>query len=234
MLIRTELSGVGHYGVCTVVFRDDLEKLLALLSSSPVSEGWENFELDPWKPMGFNGSFQILTKDQAEPEIKLAWYPGRLSDALVSHGLLMRGMASFTEKGKSPRALEVFSAKTSSDWHLQADFGDDIWDVIESSDFAKILPKINAEIRSWWEDQSGVPELGQYTIVFGGRNGPTLQVYQPRGSGLWICGSRHGGSSHQLTDHNTDSSRDCFAHVLSLCMILKHCRAVIESAGQFQ
>jgi len=231
MIVRTELSGVGHYGVCTIVQRDELGKLFELLSSSPINDDWQNFELDPWKPTGFNGSFRILTKDQAEPEVKLAWRPGYTSDALVSHGLLMRGKASFEEVVENPRSLEVYPAKTPSDWHLQADFGGDIWKVIESPGFPKILPKINAEIRSWWEDQSGSPESGQYAAVFDGQYGKTLQVDQ-RGGGVWIAGSRKSRYAHHLADHNTDSSRDCFAHVISLCVILKHCRTVIESGSR--
>jgi hypothetical protein len=221
MLIRTEMSGVGHYGICTIVPRDGLEKLLVLFSGLPISESWENLDFDPWKPMGFGGSLRVLDKDPLEPEIKLAWSPGILSNAMVSHSLLMRGKETFGEEVKNSGALEVYLAKTSSGWCLQADFGDDIWDVIECPEFTEVLPKINAEIRFWWEDQSGMPRPGQYATVFDGQCGPTLQVYQPRGDGLWVAGSRNrrtgGCSQRQLTDHNTDSSRDCLL-TCSLCV----------------
>ena len=161
MIVRTELSGCGHYGVCTIVPRDVLEKLMESfvhLSSSANTDwdNWSNLDLDPWKPFGINGSWRFLTKDDQESEVRLAWDPGHLGDALISQNMLMR-FASIVSDGKETKAganLEICTGRMSEGWFAQANLGDDIWKVIESSDFPNLLPKINADIRHWWEDQS--------------------------------------------------------------------------------
>jgi hypothetical protein len=143
-------------------------------------------------------------------------------------------LASFTYPDEVEDAginLEVDSGRATNGWYVGANFGAGVWDIIESPKFTPLLPKINADIRKWWEDQSGRKEWAQYTTVFDGKDGLTLQVYQPGSKGLWIAGSRNSCNScglYQLVDHNTDSWRDAIAHVLSLSIVLKYCRELCQ------
>jgi hypothetical protein len=126
--------------------------------------------------------------------------------------------------------LELEACSLTNGWYVKANFDDPIWDVIESPQFPKLLPQINRDIQLWWQDQSNTEMPAQLCTVFRGIDGPTLQVYHPGSSGLWIVGARkktHG--SFQISDHNTDSSSDAFAHVYALCVILKYCREHLQA-----
>lgn len=234
---RVELSGLGHYCVCTIVSAKDLEKASKFLQTSIVVEQEKNkrwhLDLGRYHPFGLEGSMCFLDKDLDVEEIKIGWYPGRLRDAMITHYYLSRAISFDSDVSDSPALsgdfLEVMASQSSQGWCVGANFGNDIWDVIENPIFSDLLPQINADIRNWWQDDSGSEMLGQYTTVFNGREGLTLQVYQPTGNGLWIVGSRKidGCYGYQFMDHNTDTSHQAFAHILSLCIILKHCRDFI-------
>ncbi|MBP9855936.1 MAG: hypothetical protein KBC48_01335 [Candidatus Pacebacteria bacterium] len=226
MFITTEFSGIGNYGVCTIIPRDILENSMDMLQKSSRGENWENFDLNHYRPLGIKNCFRIIS-EQDEFKVKLSWLSHHLADALRSHGLLMLCAAELMTKDRSGAGLEIHSAQISNGWCLQANLGDQIWDVMESPKISEILPQINSEIRTWWEDQEGVARHGQYAIIFSGKDGLTLQINQPTGNGVWVAGSRKSDNTNQITDHNTDTSFQCFAHVLSLCVVLKHCRKVV-------
>lgn len=233
--IRVEFSGYGHYGICTILDRQDLISIIdEIRGLEQYQDSWANLDYPDYlnRPTGFDSALWPIPADHhsLEANVRLGWRPGKLGAAIRSHQLIWhmassRGMqASQPELGESN--LYLIAGPTANGWFVQASFGNPIWDVIERSDFIGLLPQINADIRSWCEDQSGTREDGQYTTVFTGRDGPTLQVYQPDGDGLWIVGSRqHSNSSgYQLTDHNTDCATHATAHIVSLCTILKYCR----------
>lgn len=234
MNIRTELSGVGNYVVCSIIDRALLENIiqkfrqaLKLDRHDPELDKWCNLDLERFRSFGLNDSLYVETKDDNDPVVRLLWRPDRLADALKSIGWLMK-LASFI--GTRPNTavqgdgLEVYPIRSDNGWTVYANFGGSIWDIIEDQEFQEQLPQINADIRKWWEDHNGEVTLGQYTTVFRGKDGPTLQVYQPSGSGLWICGCRLSNYEYQFVDHNTDHYVQAFSHVISLCIILKHCR----------
>lgn len=233
--IRVEFSGYGHYGICTILDRQDLISIIdEIRGLEQYQDAWANLDYPDYlnRPMGFDSALWPIHADSLclGPDVRLAWRPGKIGAAIRSYQLLYqiarsRGMqASQADMGE--RNLYLIAGPATDNWFVQASFGHQIWDVIERPDFSDLLPVINADIRCWCEDQSGTLELGRYTTVFAGRDGLTLQVHQPDGNGLWIVGSRrHSNSSgYQLTDHNTDCASHAMAHIVSLCTILKHCR----------
>lgn len=239
MLVRTELAGYGHYVVCTIIPRVILEKVVELLLVSSLAKDWENKEFDHSAPTGctgFGNSLYIETKDESDPEVKLIWYPHRLAKALDSAWLLQK--IAYVLKYDNPSwkslnpglmSLEVSAGESSGPgWFARANFSEAVWDVIESPSFPGLIPAINRDIQNWWEDQRGCRVRGQYLTFFQGRDGPTIHVYQPDGNGLWIEGSRQTNTDYQLCDHNTDCFRHAFIHVLSLCIVLDHCRRAVN------
>lgn len=237
MIIRTELSGLGHYGVCSIIPRSAVPGLISTIQNfhEDVRQGtWENpdFDTNPWRPTGLDGSFHVL-QNESENEIRLCWRPNKLRGCLHSLQLLHLTNPEVSSAADKPtlqdQILEIAVDSLDPEWGISANFGDPIWGVIEQETFEQsILPAINVEIRSWWEDLANSPQQGEYGTVFNGKDGLTLQIYQPCGDGLWISGSRGDRcSKYQLNDHNTDTALQAFAHVLSLCFVLKHCRAVL-------
>lgn len=240
---RVELSGLGYYGVCTVISRKDLEHAVELLKKrqerlleqgKDKEEDWGNLDLNLWHPFGLDRSMRFLTKEPDAPEVKLGWNPNSLPQAMETHYFLATKASvgtSFEEKRDLTGDFLDISASPSSGqgWFVRANFGDVIWDVIENPAFPEMLPQINSDIQKWWQDMYGSEMSAQYATRPLGRNGPVLSIYQPIGSGLWIAGDRQieGLSGYQLHDHNTDTGYQAFAHVLSLCIILKHCRDFI-------
>ena len=223
-IIRTELSGFGHYGICSLVPQPIVEAFRQNVKSHA---DWEYPEFDFCRT-GIEHSLVNYQYDDG-PYFRLGWAPSNLPSAMKSVRILDRYGEMLPTQQKRELfnypSLEVTAYPNSNGWDVKANFGNPIWDLIESGDFPSLLPGINTEILNWWKDQSNTDVGGQLTTVFKGVNGITLQVYQPSGNGLWIVGSRNDtGGSYQIHDHNTDGWSQAFAHVFSLCVILKHCR----------
>lgn len=234
MRARVEFSGCGHYGVCTIIARDDLPKFSEMLLKTPLAKDWYNPELDIWPPVGFDNALSILNKNIEDPEVKLAWNPRKMTESMRSHYLLMKIAKYGLPKSDIdlPGAnLEVSTVETHNGWGVHANLSAAAWDEIEKPEFQEIVPQISRDIRNWWEDQTGHEERAQYLTVRKGKDGVVLMVYQPCGNGLWIDGCRHvpiGVGEHQFHDHNTDTAFQALGHVVSLCTVLKYCRAAIN------
>ncbi len=227
-----ELSGVGPHGVCTVVSEEALADLIENIGKRiprTMPGNWTNPELERSNPMGISESLSILDPTETG-SLKLCWDPLKLAEAMISHNLLMWSQAVLEEQKNRPLfqlGLELEVGR-STGWYVHANFGSEVWERIKTSDFVASLPRINREIRTWWEDQTGRTQWGQYTTLFEGVDGLTLQVLQPSGGGgLWIAGAQEKSSSgYELHDHNTDTFSQAFAHIYSLCTILKYCRKI--------
>lgn len=229
MKIYTELSGFGHYGVWSIVPYPILEEFLKSADRFP---DWESPDFLS-RGIGRTGIDYSLIhyRYNDKPGIRLGWLPHKLGDAMRSLALLARFIppSPLSESFSEPM-LELEACSFTNGWYVKANFDDPIWDVIESPQFAELLPRINRDIKLWWQDHSNTDMYGQLCTVFTGVDGPTLQVYHPGSSGLWIVGTRkksHG--SFQISDHNTDSSSDAFSHVYALCIILKYCREHLQA-----
>lgn len=236
---RVELSGLGHYGVCTIISNPDFKKAIELLKKYQEKlqklgkeEDWQ-LDINSYSRFGLDRCMNFLENDLEAPEIKIGWNPKKIYQAIETHCHLARKASfgsSFEEtRNLSGDFLEVMASHCENGWFVAANFGTDIWDVIENPAFRKLLPQINSNIQKWWQDMYGSKMDGQYSTVFNGRCGLVLQVYQPLGNGLWIAGDRQfdGCSDYQFTSHNTDTSQQAFSHILSLCIILKYCREFI-------
>jgi len=194
MNILTELSGYGHYGVCTLLNPDEVEKIFTNPTYQGLLKDWERQETMQFYGSGPTGPeicFWRLPVDD-QPIIKLGWRPGKIREAMLAHSLLNRFQYAeeFDHKAnmenfKQSRGLTLGINKHETGWHVRASFGSPIWDVIETEEFqTNQLPKINADLRAWWEDQSNTAMYGQYTTVPNGIHGPTLQIYHPGTGGL--------------------------------------------------
>jgi hypothetical protein len=236
-MIRTEFSGLGHYGVCTILPHQDFDRLVRLVGRmlAEIRRGeWENADVGPSSigTTGIERCFRLLPTPN-DTEICLGWVPNKLEWALHSLGLLMEA-ASYEARDKkqfpahNPElTLEVCPTRSTNGWLVRANLSDQVWEVIEGPVFPALLPRINSFIQKWQEDQTGQQSFSEYTTLFGGRDGPTLQIYQPVSNGLWIVGCRTRDqvcSGWQFTDHNTDTARQAFAHIISLCAVLHYCR----------
>ncbi len=240
MRIRTEFSGVGNYGICFIMQRAYFDRLLKVVKESNLKKEWENIDLDgPGSLLGIGGALVLLDRyGEEKSEVKIGMVPRAIEDAVESASILFGAdshceAVDETKSGKPseqplvPEAsLAVRFARATNGWCVRADFTAAVWNVIESLSMNDLLPAINADQRKWWEDQSGLATPAQYTTVFTGRRGRTIQVYQPKGNGLLIAGSRQtdGLSESQITDRHTDTAYLAFGHIISLCTILKHCR----------
>ncbi len=230
MIISTELSGFGHYGIWSIVPYPVLEEFLKISKRFPEWE-YPDFLNRGTTRTGIKASLINYNLDDG-PGIRLGWLPFNIAKSMESISLLGRVAQSLSDQEKrreslSKPILELVAEPMSKNdgWNVKANFGDPIWDIIESADFPFSLSKINKRIQLWWQDLYNDHVSGQYASVFNGVDGLTLQIYQPSGNGLWMVGSRqHSGGSYQICDHNTDSSTDALAHVYALCVILDHCR----------
>ncbi len=232
MELFVELSGLGHYGVCTIVPPDLLRALRDMIENSAHAAKFKS-SISETGPFGVDEALRPNFYGDKEEALKVIWIPGKLEGAMLSHEIL-RQCASLLEP-QSPLpvddktlTLEVAVGRSGSDgWYVHARFSAPVWDVIEGPFFPEILPHINREIRDWWEDYNGWRGKRECTTLFKGRDGPTLQIYQSSGNGLWIAGSRKDrelGQEFQFYDHNTDYHAQAFAHIIGLCFVLKHCR----------
>lgn len=233
-MIKVEFSGHGHYGICTIVNKKELPAIADVLTKQKTKETWHNpgFESEYCTnySIGFNQSLRSfdLPNDDSE-EIRFGWNPRSIETSMETHGHLTRTqelISGFKKENPDGMWLESFVGVANSGWLVGANFSSEVWDVIESSVFREQLPAINEDIQKWWEDQSWTRQRSQYTTVFNGRDGPTVQVYQPAGNGLWIAGSRNSSDPYQITDHNTDTGFLALGHIVSLCTILKHCKQI--------
>lgn len=198
-----------------------------------------DFDTDPWGRTGLGESFECLDRDNNSEEIRLGWIPSKIERALVSLELL--GLCNVFDPEKKSRKermpteaiLEVSVGQGTRGWHVNANLGDPVWEVIKSNYFSsELMPIVRQRLRRLWEDWYGSDH--QYgmsnTMVFDGNSGKVLQIYHPVGNGLWIVGSQEATNDYQLIDHNTDSYRDAFAHIYGLCVVLDECRKHIESS----
>jgi|GEM_PF-5540334 len=229
MRILTERSVFGHHGVWSLV---PFEVLREFQKRASVFAEWEspNFLDDRRMRTGVSHSLINYGYDDG-PMVRLGWHPQHLADAMKSISILdrfaLRKGESFTEP-----ALEILAHPTPNGWVVKANFGDPVWDVIESERFAHDLSQINKKIKTFWEDATNKDESAQFASMSVGINGPTLQVYHPGSQGLWIAGARNhsGVGSFQMCDHNTVSAEDAFAHIYALCVILEHCRTLLPQS----
>lgn len=231
MRVTTELSGLGHYGVCSKIPWNFLEPISEILVKKVDKLGdkfkWDNPEFDRPFLFGFERSLSILNQnDEADPLATIIWSPQRLGLALESVSYLLKiARALDLPQRDDGSDLEIEGGQSSGDgWFVRANFSPVIWDVIESCEFKSLLPAINTDIRCWWEEASTFPRSEQYASLFNGNDGLNLQVMQLGGHGLWIVGSRKARLGYQFCDHNTDCAFHAMSHVQALCIILKHCR----------
>ena len=237
MIILTELSGRGYYGICSIVPRQIVPQLMENISNlRPEAKElyglWSkpDFDSDPWGRTGLDESLKCLATDNESDNIRLGWIPGKIRQALISMELLElcndQDFKSRLDQLKEP-VLEITVGQGNNGWFVRANLGYPIWDIIEGSNFSKdVLPTIKQRIQYFWEDQSGscYKNSMSNTVVHDGVNGKTLQLYHPIGNGLWITGSRKDFMGYQLTDHNTDTHIQAFAHIYGLCVVLDECR----------
>jgi len=239
MHIFVEHSGHGRYGLCTLLPADQLGEVL-----KKTSEYWgkvkrENerawgqpHDLDMLGGIGIGESLW-LTKNYnqhyKEGIVRLTWQPTSVHLALLTHGLINQLFGGYSsEDSVAEDELALFVNQTDSGWHVQADFGPKIWDVIEHPDFGeKVLPGVNYDMQMWWEDRTNRRAKHEMITVFKGRTGQVLQVYHDEGNGLWIAGSRQPDFAHQLCDHNTDAAYQAHAHVIAMMLVHKACREVL-------
>lgn len=246
MIITTELSGRGHYGVCSVLPRSSVPDLMERMGKfrSEIKEkygSWTktNFDVDPWGRTGLEGSLFCLDTTGENEEIRLGYVPSKFDLAFTSLELLNlcndleKQRDSRKERMPSEAILEVYVGRCSHGWGVKANFGDPVWDVIESDHFAtELLPVVKLRLQQLWEDWTGndFRHSMSNTFVRDGVSSRGIQIYHPMGNGLWIEGSRNTYNSYQLIDHNTDTPRDAFAHIYALCVVLDLCRKHIESS----
>lgn len=248
MKILTELSGYGHYGICSHL-PSDIDDLVKANERHPTLSRWETspsgdvFGID-YSLWRLRDTLDEEQEDQST--FRVAWRPSQLAGAMQSIGAL--GMVlpeapSFeerykllqeeNERFKQSLGLAFSIHRNENGWHVRASFGEPIWDVIETDLFAKeAMPKVIRDLELFWEDQDGYKRRLHSTCVHDGVDGKTLQIYHPSGNGLWISGSRKYYDDHQLTDHNTDCFDQAFAHVYGLCVVLKYCREEIAKNVQ--
>lgn len=241
MKITVELAGWGHYGLCSVVSRASLEQALEKIDrrrQRAEEKGIQDFSDGDWGDLtaGLAGKYSIgpdnclkLCNTKDGDKIKLVWRHDTLRQAMLSHDLLHCILLDFNSEDETGNGLEVEVGAAQQGWFVRANFGPDIWQVIEDSVFPSLLSeRINPEIRKFFEDNyDGDMGPGQYGTVHQGINGLSLQLYQPVGSGVWIVGSRQKSFGYQFVDHNTDCSFQALAHIFSLCVVQKHCRELL-------
>lgn len=240
--IRVELSGLGHYGICTIMPRALFQQCAAMIDRSAFSKDWYYSSDHHNLRSGINGSLRLLNPYQATEEVRLGWLPNRLADASRSHGQLMmvaRAISADEEidfdNGKTGRDLVVDCGIGASGWYNKANFGDEVWDVIEGPLFPDLLAgDISTAVGLWYEDHRGIEKRRPTGTLFEGRDGLTLQLDQDASHGTWIVGQRktHFLADHQFHDHNTDCLEDVLGHIFSLCTVLKYCRAVLPPVEQ--
>lgn len=241
MKILTELSGFGHYGVCSIISADQLDRMLTNFPKH--LEGWELSQPD--RITGIDASLWRLTDlDENEDTCRYAWRPDKLHAAMRSIGILDRlspGFEDFNVNLKAGKedeqtflasnSLNFSISRNENGWHVRGSFGYQIWDVIESDYFSSdLLPRVVRELELYWEDQNGRSQRMPNTFVHDGAEGKTLQIYHPVGNGCWISGARKKRGDHQLCDHNTDYEAQAFGHIFGLCLVQKYCREHL--AGQ--
>lgn len=229
-LARTEFSGLGHYGVCTIIGSESTEELSKILSRILPEGAWRNPEFEEYHSLGYDDSLRQIESKNAG-EMVLSWDPRKTSSiksagkiTSIIHMLLLRPNEVLARD--TGMNMEIHAGQSDDHWFVFANFSPKVWDVIESERFNEILPAINSDIERWWDDQTGRKHTSKYVTVFDGRDGPTLQVYQPDGSGLWVSGSRKINDGYQIHDHNTDTGFQAMSHVIALCTILKHVRTL--------
>lgn len=237
MLILTELSGRGYYGICSIVPRQIVPQLMENIGNlrPEVKErygewGKTNFDSDPWGRTGLDDSLKCLDTDNDSDNIRLGWIPTKIRQALISMELLE--LCNYQDFKSRPAqlekpVLEISVGQGNNGWFVHANLGYPIWDVIEGDKFSDdILPAIKQRIQYFWEDESGSCYRNSMssTFVHDGVNGKTLQLYHPVGNGLWITGSRKDFTGYQLIDHNTDTCVQALAHIYGLCVVLDECR----------
>lgn len=234
MHVLTEKSPYGHYGVWSLVPREVFDAATELLAKNV--HGYEGNRFD--NRTGFDYSLIIVDKYDQGDTVKLAWSPDKLGLAMKSIGKLNDAatysldpdQSSDTRSALRKRfdesdGLNLVIARADRGWHVHASLGGMLWDVIEQPFFNEtIIPKLIQHLVLYWEDQVGTGQRMGTTEVHDGADGKTLQIYHSNGNGLWISGSRKYTDSHQISDHNTDSEDQAFAHVYALCILQKLCR----------
>jgi hypothetical protein len=172
-------------------------------------------------------------EDQEQEMLCLGWNLQNGADSFDSISRLlhilwvMQESAPSIARSRDFMGLTVHITRTTNGYGVGANFSEAVWELIESPFymFEQIeLPLINREIQCAFEEKVNKPVPGQYATIFEGRDGATLQILQPHGSGVWIAGSHKKAFEYQLTDHNTDTSLQALMHVIGLCTVRTHAR----------
>jgi hypothetical protein len=238
----TEFSGYGRYGICTYVHSQALTRAVAWLAENDRTEKnantiWDkDIVTDSRIRIGNNECLHRLERkeeDQEQEMLCLGWNLQNGADSFDSISRLlhilwvMQESAPSIARSRDFMGLTVHITRTTNGYGVGANFSEAVWELIESPFymFEQIeLPLINREIQCAFEEKVNKPVPGQYATIFEGRDGATLQILQPHGSGVWIAGSHKKAFEYQLTDHNTDTSLQALMHVIGLCTVLKYCR----------
>ena len=240
MIITAELSGRGHYGVCSALDRSEAPELTERIEGlTPEAKkrfgSWTkpDFHLDPWGRTGIDDSLFCLDTTNKDKQIRLGWVPYKIELALRSLQLLemccplMEQRKSRESRLPTEAILEVNVGKLDRGWNVKANFGEPIWKIIEDERFsADLLPVVKLRLQQFWEDRTGFDYRHSMSNTFS--RGRYLQIYHPVGNGLWIEGHPNETGEFQLIDHNTDNSEQAFAHIYALCVVLDECRKEIE------
>lgn len=243
--VAVELSGFGHYGIKSVIHQETFLKAIEAVQSRNDVAGWEDPrpEGNVHTCFGFNNSLRVWPSESSPELLDIFWLPEYIGDAMRSHTLLTelcwyvanQEGNTYTYSSDivaNDELVAEIEARARSPWAVRANFGPDIWDVIEGPLFERVVPDINADIRSWWQDSENYAAPGQYVTVFDGTYGRTIDIHYPGYNGISMSGTRNGDglATHQLIDDHTTSIRDTLAHIFFLCTVQKYCREIRSSS----
>lgn len=238
MTILTELH--DDDGICSVIpahlvptIKERLPLIIPKLGNTATwrflaSDSWVGLDFDKDNRTGLDQSLICLNQPNygEEPgDIQLGWDPGKIESAMQSLNILDVCLP-YSERSRRPDSadLVVSISMRERGWNVLANFGEPIWDVIEQPFFVELLPEINVDLRRFWEVQSGRERPGQYTTVFDGLHGKTIQVCLPSTNCPTLSGSRNHTGEYQMRNEYADSVRDAHTLVFSLGLILNSCR----------
>ena len=151
-MIKVEFSGFGHYGICTIIPRNELQVIVddqRNKQNKLDKLGWYNPTFELHQPIGFDRALHDLGLgiDDSD-EVRFGWTPSRIGDSIESHSYLTRVYERLYPDLKKERLnrpglwLEVFSNAAPTGWLVRASFSIDVWNIIESPAFQDRLPEL--------------------------------------------------------------------------------------------
>lgn len=231
--IVTELSGYGVGGLCSRVSEEAFlranEEILP--RRQDIGQGWCGSLNWQSGRAGYFGSLCRLEAMETPGTVCLGWNP---NSQYAFDSIKRLQWALEYLKGESlsidrQDGLPCMSISLVSGFDVCADLETEVWDIVESGEFATVLvPLINRDIQLWYENLTNRPCSHVALAALLGPSETHIQIKHPDLDGILIGGGRNPkGNSHQLTDHNTDTLAQAIDHVVSLCYLLKRCREVI-------